>query len=188
MWMIVAPVPVARSTSTETNATDENRGTTTARTDTRDGAPRGRPPRRLSHSTSSPIRPPSQTEPDIEVDGIEEHRESARRGLAGVPDGAGDDEHGDRGEQRAGDGGEFGDRALLPVRAVDPQRDPSGDTEQREAQLEVDVSAAERRHPEQRDERPEIEHRAQRVVGDREVEVDGDRDQSDHRRRRSSPG
>ena len=77
-------------------------------------------------------------------------------------------------------GGQLGDRAVLALRAVDPERDPRGDAEQREAELEVDVAAPERRHPEQRHERADVEHRAQRVDRRREVEVDGDRDQAEH--------
>ncbi len=42
-------------------------------------------------------------------------------------------------------------------------------------------AAPERGHPEQRHERAQIEHRAQRVVGGGEVQVDGNRDQPDQR-------
>ena len=59
MWLIVAHVPVPSSRNTETNATFENRGTTTDRPATRPDA------ERLTQRTSSPISPPSQTEPVI---------------------------------------------------------------------------------------------------------------------------
>ena len=59
-----------------------------------------------------------------------------------------------------------------------------GHAEQREAQLEVDDRAAERGHPEQRHQRADVEHRPQRIVRGREVQVDGNRDQPDHRRDR----
>ena len=56
MWMIVAPMPLASRTITETNATFEKRGTATPSPATRLDLPRPH------HRTSSPIRPPIQTE------------------------------------------------------------------------------------------------------------------------------
>ena len=176
MWMIVAPVPVASSTSTETSATAEKRGTTTL-----SAAHAALARRRANHSTSSPTRPPIQIEPEIRCSASNGDRQAARRGLAGVADAPGHDAAPRRPPTaRPGAGGELGDRAARALGPVDPQRDPGGDAEQREAQLHVDVAAPERGHAEQRHQRAEVEHRAQRVLGDREVEVDGDRDQPDH--------
>src|SRR6266550_8796442 len=56
-WMIEAPTPEPISASTETKAVFENRGTQTMRPATR------RATGRLHQSTSSPVRPPIQTEP-----------------------------------------------------------------------------------------------------------------------------
>ena len=58
MWRIVDPMPLASSSSTETNATFENRGTHTESPATR------RPAGRLAHRMRSPTRPPSQIEPE----------------------------------------------------------------------------------------------------------------------------
>ena len=58
-----------------------------------------------------------------------------------------------------------------------------GDAEQREADLEVDVAAAERRHPEQRHERAEGEHERSESTAVATSRYDRDRDQPEHRRR-----
>jgi len=57
MWLIVAHVPVPSSHSTLRSATFEKRGTTTDRLLTRAAAGVA------SHSTISPISPPSHTDP-----------------------------------------------------------------------------------------------------------------------------
>ena len=58
MWRMVDPIPLASSSSTETKATFENRGTHTERPATR------RPAGRLAHRTRRPTSPPSQIDPE----------------------------------------------------------------------------------------------------------------------------
>src|SRR3954453_22583277 len=54
---------------------------------------------------------------------VEDKRERARRGLAGVAGRARDDERGGGGEERAADRCELGERALWPFRPVEEERD-----------------------------------------------------------------
>ena len=63
-------------------------------------------------------------------------------------------------------------------------RDQAATHEEREAELEVDVAAAERGHPEERHERADVEERPQRVDRGRLLEVDRDRDQPERPRDR----
>ena len=163
--------------STETNATFEKRGTTTESPATR------RPAGRLAQTTSRPTSPPSQIEPETRWS--QSSRSERPRGAvcAAWPDGAGDERAPPpRRRARAEAAEELGDRAVLALGPVDPERDPRGDAEEREADLHVDVAAPERRHAEQRHERADVEDRAQRVDRGRDVEVDRDREQPERPR------
>ena len=172
-------VPEPTSTSTETNATFEKRGTATTRPATRVAAGR------LRQSTSSPTRPPIQSEPDARCSQSSASDEPARRRLRGVAR---------RTRARAASqprraphpttASSSASERCSPLRPVDPDRDRARGDEEREAELEVEVAAAERRGAHERDERADREHRAEREVRRREQEVDRDRDEPDGRRRR----
>ena len=113
---------------------------------------------------------------------VERQRQPAGRGLGGVPGEPGDHQHRRRGEQRAGDR----DQARRPSAASRSGRSTHSAIQaatQNSAKhsSRVDDRAAERGHPEQRHQRADVEHRAQRVVGGGEVQVHGDRDQPDDR-------
>ena len=99
-----------------------------------------------------------------------------------MPGRARDDQHRRRREECAAGCDQLGDRPARSLRSVDPQRDRRRHAEEREAQLEIDHRPAERCHPEQRHQRGHVERRAQRVVGGRDIEVHGDRDQAERRR------
>ena len=99
-----------------------------------------------------------------------------------MPRGARDDQRRRRREQRSRQRGELGDRAVFALRPIHPQRRPCGDAEQRKADLEVEDRASECGDPVKGHERAQIEHRAKRVVGDREIQVHRDRDQPHDRR------
>ena len=176
MWMIVAPVPVASSTATATRATAEKRGTTTL------SAARRRPAPRLNHRISSPTRPPIQIEPEIRCtasNGTDRPRGEVCPAWPTLPGSTSTAAAAIAAPTPAASSATDRTRALGPVH---PQRDPAGDAEEREAHLHVDVAAPERGGPEQWHQRAEVEHRAKAVLRDREVEVDGDRHQPDHRR------
>ncbi len=155
----------------------------------RTGARRPTGPRRAvplgsaPHRTSSPISPPSQIEPETRWSQSSDKRQTAWRGLGGMARGAGNDKDGGRRRHRADRGEELGDRAVLAFGAVEPERDRGRNDEQREAELQVDVAAAEGGHPVERHERSDVEKRAQRVDPRRHVEVDGDREQPESRAR-----
>ena len=112
---------------------------------------------------------------------VEQQRESTRRGLRGVAGSAGHHHDGSGREQRAARGDQLRDRPPRPPRAIHPQRDSGGQAEQRKAHLEVDDRAPERSDSKQRHERRQVEHRPERIVGRREVEVDRNRNQPDDR-------
>ena len=99
-WRMLSAIPEPSRTSTEANATVENRGTTTTRPATRRAAGR------LAQSTSSPTSPPIQTEPEATWSQSASERQHARRGLRRVAGDAGDRDHGgggrERGDERRG--------------------------------------------------------------------------------------
>ena len=106
--------------------------------------------------------PPEDEQPDqaaeperagADVEPVERHGEAARRGLRGVPRDARDEADGRRGRGDADPGEQLGDRPLLALGPVDPERDPAGDDEEREAEQQVDVAAAEGGRPPERHER-----------------------------------
>ena len=177
MCSIVSPMPVRRQQHHRDAARRSRSGARrpTAR------RPAGAAPT-LAQSTSRPIRPPSQTEPEARCSQSKSSVSPRGEVCAACPAAPGTISTAAAADQRTTRRDQLGDRAMLALRTVEPQRDPCGDAEQREAQLEVDDRAAERGHAEQRHQRREVEHRAQRVVGGREVEIHGDRDQAQHRR------
>ena len=134
---------------------------------------------RLRQSTSSPTSPPNQSEPESRCSQSSSSESPRGDGLRGVPGGAGHDQDRRGGERGAAGREQLGDRALRPLGPVDPERDRRCGDEQREAELEVEVAAAERRDVQQRHERAEVRHRAQREVGGREQRVERDRDEPD---------
>ena len=137
---------------------------------------------RLAQSMSRPTSPPSQSEPDDEMEPVEQERERrAARSAPAWPEVPGTTSTAPAAASTPPMPARLGDRAVLALGPVDPERDPGRDAEQREAELEVDVAAPERGHAEQRDERPDVEGRPQRVDRGRDVEVDGDREQAEHR-------
>jgi hypothetical protein len=77
-----------------------------------------------------------------------------------VPGQARHDENGSRSSERAGDREDLCDRPLLALRPVDPQREAAREHEQREDDLQVDETAAERRRTQQREQRAERERGA----------------------------
>ena len=169
-------MPVASSASTLGSATFEKRGTHTARPATR------RAGESVNHSTSSPTRPADPDRSGSQMQPVEEQRQPARGGLPGVAGRSGDRRAPRRRASTA---------PVTDTRATIGRRRRSGrsshsvihDAMQNSPKHSdhVDIGAAERGDPEQRHERPDVEHRPQRVDRGREVEVDGDRDQPDHR-------
>ena len=76
-------------------------------------------------------------------------------------------DHGRRGRgERARQREQLGDGSFAAVRPVEPDRDERGDDEQCEAQLEIDVAAAERGRAHERDEGADRKRRPQRELSE----------------------
>ena len=172
-------MPEPSRSSTETSATFEKRGTATARP----GA--AEPGGSASPSTSRPTSPPSQTEPAARW--IQSSASERPRGAvcAAWPAAPGTTSTAAAAASAPPVGEQLGDRALLALGPVDPERDARREREQREADLQVEEAAAERRRAHQRHERADVDPRAQRELGRRAQQVERDRDQ--RRRRAATP-
>ncbi len=169
-------MPVMSRAFTETKATLEKRGTTTASPATR------LPTCRLRHSTSSPIRPPIHSEPAATC--TQSTVIASQRGevWAACPAAAGPIEHRARGEQRSDQREQRRHRAHLPVGTIEPQCRRRREREQAERQLDVEVAAPERRGAHQRHEIADRPDRAEREVSSRNQYVDGRRNERDGQR------
>ena len=140
-WRTDAPMPDPRSSITEPNATFEKRGTATASPFSRRSA--GRP----RHSTSSPIRPPIQSEPATRCSQSNASASARGRRLRRVAGHTGDKQNRRRGEHCADRREQLGHGAPLAVGTIDPERHAGRDCKEREQQLEVEVAAPERGCP-----------------------------------------
>ena len=129
--------------------------------------------------------PDQSADPDRagrEVEPVEQDRRPLWRRLRCMARQPGHQQNRGRPRERAPDSEDLRDRALPAFGAVDPQREPCGDDEEREHELEVGIAAAERGGAEERDERANVEDRAQSELGRRHVDVDRNGDQRDERR------
>ena len=165
-WTIAAATPETISTLTDTNATFEKRGTQTTSPAMRRAAGR------LDQSTSNPIKAADPDRTGRQVRPVEEDRPRARRRLRGVarrsPGTSSTAPAASSAPPKASSSAIERCGALGPV---DPQRDERREHEERERELEVDVAAAERRRAQQRHERADVPHGAQRELRRREERV-----------------
>ena len=81
----------------------------------------------------------------------------------------------------SGQGKQRRERPLPPLRPIEPDRNRGRRREEGEDELEVEPPAPECRRAYEREERPEAPERAQRELGRRKQEVDGDRHECDQR-------
>src|SRR5205823_13503749 len=116
---------------------------------------------------SDPDRARGQVQP------VERERDTSRRRLRGVTRCTRYDEHGQSRHERSDRREQLCDRARGTLGPVEPQRDQGGGDEEREAELEVEVTAPECGRVEEGDDRAEVERGAQRELRRRDVEVDG---------------
>ncbi len=133
------------------------------------------PEQEQARQASDPQRPRRDVQP-VERDG-----EPSRGGLRRMAGGGRDHERRRRGGGDADPGEDLGNRAVLPLGAVDPERDPGCEDEEREADLQVDIAPPERGRPPERHERPHVGKPTQRVDRGRLFEVGRHRDQSEDR-------
>ena len=139
MWMTVAQVPGAEQ--------HEHRDEGDVREARHDDDQRGDPPPGRQ-APPEHEQPDQAAEPDRagdEVQPVEGERDPARRRLGRMTGRARDHEHGGRRGERAQRREQLGDRAVLALGAIDPERDPGREHEEREAELEVEIAAPERR-------------------------------------------
>jgi hypothetical protein len=129
------------------------------------------PEHEQSEQAADPDRARGQVKP------VEEERHTARRGLRRVAGRPGYDEHGEGRRARTRGREQLRDRARRPLRPVDPDRHGRRRDEERKAELEVEVASAEGGGVQERDDRAEVEGRAQRELSRCDVDVDRDRDQ-----------
>ena len=81
---------------------------------------------------------------------VDEERGAARRGLGGMTCQTRNEQGRAGREERAADREQLGDRTLLPLRPVEPERDRRSDDEERKAQLEPEEAATESRVADER--------------------------------------
>ena len=113
---------------------------------------------------------------------VERERQPAWRLLTGVTGQRGQNQRRPTGEQRGRECEELDDRALLPFRPVEVEGDESGEAEERQHELEIQEVAAETGRPCGRDDRSEVERRAQRELRRCQHDVDGNRHDCDAER------
>ena len=101
------------------------------------------------------------------------------RGLARVAGDRRGENRGACGEVRACEGEQSPDGAARPLRPVEPDRHRSRIGEQEEAERQREVTLPEHRVVHQRDQRSQVEGRAQRELRRRHVDVDQGRDERD---------
>ena len=134
------------------------------------------------------MRPPSQTEPPRGAASRTAIVSPRGEVCAGVAGRAGDDEHRGGGQQRAGR--RAGARRSTGARARDDR--PTGRPRRRcrTARTRPRGRRSRARTPSRGysgTSAPSVEHRSQRVVCDRDVQVHRDRDQAEHRRHDATP-
>ena len=159
MWMIVAPVPVPSRTTPRSAPRWRSGARTTDSAGTR-RAPAGR----TTGPAARPVRPATASRRSGAASRTAATGRVARSGPRARPC-PGITSTAAAASRRPGLRGELRHRSLRAVGSVKPQRDPAGEAEQGKAAEHVDVAAAERGHPEQRHQRADVEHRAQRVGG-----------------------
>src|SRR5439155_9658080 len=110
----------------------------------------GTPEHEQSDETSDPDGARGQVQP------VERERDATRRRLRGVTRRTGYDEHGQSRHERSDRREQLRDRARGALGPVEPQRDEGGGDEEREAELEVEVTAPECGRVEEGDDRADV--------------------------------
>ena len=119
MWLIVA-----HDAGAQQQQHRHQRDVREARHDDRQAGDPAAPAARLSQSTSSPISPPSHTEPVIRCSQSRITESPRGEVCAACPAAPGMSSTAAAREQRAGERDDLGDRAVLAFGPVEPQRDP----------------------------------------------------------------
>ena len=151
-WITVAPIPVPSRQEHR-----DERDVREARHD--DGEPGDAARRRAGCARARAARSGRRSRPSRRARWSQSSASDKPRGdvCAAWPAAPGTSEHGRGRRERAGGREQLGDRALRPLGPVDPERDAGREHEEREAELEVEVAAAERRVAHERHERADVE-------------------------------